>query len=94
MAWTRANHRGLHLVAGVGQRPRLEIGVLARLIGVGVVSVVLVEPPAEAESGAQVGQHHADGVVALPVPADLAVAGVVGDEAELGQGEGDPERHQ
>ena len=84
---------GLHLVTGVGERARLEVGVPARLVGVGVVAVVLVEPPGEAESGAQVGEHHADDVVALPVATDLAVAGVVGDEAELAQGEGHAEGH-
>jgi hypothetical protein len=50
-----------------------------------MVKVVLGDPPAEAHPDQQVGVDQADQVVGTPGTEDLAVAGVVADERELGE---------
>jgi hypothetical protein len=59
-----------------------------------VVPVVLVHPPAVAETHSQVGQCHADDVVGLRGAEDLPVSGVVPEKAELGGDHCEERRHQ
>ena len=82
------------LVRRVDQRPGHQVGVLVRAIGVGMVPVVFVHPPAETESDEQIGHDQSDHVVAPPSTADLAVAGIVADEAQLGEDEGQDGGHE
>ena len=55
------------------------------MIGVRVVAVVLVDPPAVAEPDAEVAAHDPDDVVGPPGAEDLLVPGVVAEEADLGE---------
>ena len=58
-------------------------------LGLAVVGVVLGDPPAEADPDQQVGVDQADQVVGPAAAEDLAVAGVVAEEAELGGHDGE-----
>ena len=72
---------------GERQRADRDVGVLVLVVGVGVVTVVLVDPPAVAQPDGQVAVQQADHVVGPPGPEDLPVPGVVADEPELGEHE-------
>jgi hypothetical protein len=50
---------------------------------VGVVAVVLVDPPAVTQPDAEVGVQHADEIVGFPGAEDLAMTRVVADETDL-----------
>jgi hypothetical protein len=73
------------LVGGESDRPSGDVGVSAGLVGVSVVAIVLGDPPAVAEPDQQVGVDLADQAVNAPRARDLAMAGVVPDEAGLGE---------
>ncbi len=81
------------LVGHVDEGPRHQVGVLLGPVGVGVVPVVLGLPPAEAEPGQQVGHEQPDQVVVASLGEDLVVSGIVADEAELGEHEGQAHGH-
>jgi hypothetical protein len=81
---------GAGLIRGERDRPAGHVGITAHLVGVGVVAVVLGDPPAVAEPDQQVAVDPADQVVGTPRAGDLAVADVVPDEPGLG--EHDPEK--
>src|SRR4029450_7322939 len=76
---------GVGLVGGEGQGGDADVGVQVLVVGVGVVGVVLGDPPAEADPDRQVGVQQPDPVVGPPGPEQLAVAGVVADEGQLGE---------
>ena len=76
---------GAGLAVGEGQRGDADVGVQVLVVGVGVVGVVLGDPPAEADPDQQVGVQQADPVVGGSGAGDLAVAGVVADKGELGE---------
>jgi hypothetical protein len=83
---------GPGLLGGVDEDAGGHVRVLVGAVGMGMVAVVLGQPPSEAEPGEQVGHHHPDQVVGPPAVADLTVACVVADEPQLGQHEGQPDR--
>src|SRR5215216_8023147 len=76
---------GAGLVGGEGQGGDADVGVQVLVVGVGVVGVVLVHPPVEAHPDQQVGVDQADQVVGPAGAEQLAVAGVVADEGQLGE---------
>ena len=76
---------GAGLAVGEGQRGDADVGVQVLVVGVGVVGVVLGDPPAVADPDQQVGVQQADQVVGGSGAGDLAVPGVVADEGELGE---------
>jgi hypothetical protein len=76
---------GVGLVGGEGEGGDADVGVQVLVVGVAVMVVVLGDPPAEAHPDQQVGVDEADQVVGTPGTEDLAVAGVVADECELGE---------
>src|SRR5215216_7218402 len=76
---------GAGLVGGEGQGGDADVGVQVLVVGVGVVGVVLGDPPAEADPGEQVGVEQAHLVVGAAGAEELAVAGVVAEEGELGE---------
>src|SRR4029450_2689155 len=76
---------GVGLVGGEGQGGDADVGVQVLVVGVGVVGVVLGDPPAEADPDRQVGVDQPDPVVGPAGAEQLAVAGVVADEGELGE---------
>jgi len=57
-------------------------------VGVGVVAVVFVDPPAVAQPEGKVGEQQAGQVVGPLGPEDLPVPGVVTEEPELGEHHG------
>ena len=61
----------------------LNIRVAIEVVRVPVVPIVLVHPPAEAESDAEIRHHDADRVVPPPAGKELLVPRVVTEEAEL-----------
>jgi hypothetical protein len=61
----------------------VEVGVVLFVVRAGVMTVVLVDPPAVADAD-EPGVDVADGVVGPPGAEDLPVAGVVADEGKLG----------
>jgi hypothetical protein len=73
-----------------GDRVDLDVGVLADLVGIGVVPGVLIHPPGVADADEHRGQYPADPVVRRPGSQDLAVRGLVAEEGELGEDQ--PER--
>ena len=62
-----------------------DVGVAAPLVGVGMVGVVLGNPPAEAQPGQRVAHGEAEQAVAAACPEHLVVPGVMADEAQLGE---------
>jgi hypothetical protein len=62
------------------------------MVGMSVVAVVLVDPPAVAQSDSQVGVQDANEVVGPCGPEDLPMPGVMADEAELGENESEERR--
>ena len=79
--------------AGEGQHADHDVGVLALGVRVGVVPVVLADPPAVAEAGGEVAAEDAERVVGLPAGKDLPVACVVAEEADLAEDDGQEHRH-
>ena len=77
-----------------GQHADRDVGVRAFLVGVGVVAVVLTDPPAVAQPDAQVAEQDAEDVVASPGAEDLLVPGVVAQEADLGEHDGQEYGHR
>src|SRR5216683_1680240 len=73
------------LGGGESQRADHDVGVRALLIGVRVMAVVLVHPPAVAQPYAEVAVQDAEHVVGPPRAEDLPVPGVVAEEANLGE---------
>jgi hypothetical protein len=69
-------------------------GVGAFGVGVGVVPVVFVDPPAEGQPHEQVAVDDAEYVVAGSGGEDLPVSGIVAQERELGEGHGKECRDQ
>jgi hypothetical protein len=72
------------LGGGEGQHGDADVGVELFVVGVGVVGVVLGDPPAEADPDQQVAVEEPGQVVGPAATEDLAVAGVVADEGQLG----------
>lgn len=73
------------MVLGEGDRTVGDVGVAVDVVGVGVVPVVLGDPPAVAEADQQVRVHAAEQVVDALGAGDLPVSGVVPDEPGLGE---------
>ena len=73
------------LSGGEGQGADADVGIPVFGVGVGVVAVVLVDPPAVAQSDGQVAVDQADEVVGPFGAEDLPVTGVVADEPDLGE---------
>jgi hypothetical protein len=71
------------LTSGEGQRSGFDVGVLALLVRVGVVTVVLVHPPTETQPDRQVAIQQSDELVGPRRSGDLSVPGLVADEADL-----------
>ena len=78
---------------GEGQHAYHDVGVRAFLVGVGMVAVVLADPPAVAQPNAQVAEQDADDVVGLTGAEDLAVPGVVTQEPDLREHDGQERGH-
>lgn len=78
-----AAHAGL--VLGEGDRAVGDVGVAVDVVGVGMVTVVLGDPPAVAEADQQVGVQVAEQAVDALGGGDLVVSGVVPDEPGLGE---------
>ena len=74
---------GARLAGRERQRADVDVRILFLLVRVGVVAVVLVDPPAVAEPDGQVAVHQPDDVVGALGPEYLLVSGVVADEADL-----------
>ena len=60
-------------------------GSLPTLVGVGVVAIVLVVPPGEADAHDPRGEEAAETVVRRSGHEDLPVRGLVGEERHLGE---------
>jgi hypothetical protein len=73
------------LRGGEGQRAGGDVRVRALGVGMGMVPVVLIDPPAVAQPDAQVTEHDAKDVVGPPGAEDLPVPGVVAEEPYLGE---------
>jgi hypothetical protein len=65
--------------------PAGDVGVEFEVVGVAVVPAVVERPPAEAHAEDEVAEGVAEDLRHLPGVADLAVAGVVHEEAQLGR---------
>jgi hypothetical protein len=61
------------------------IGVSVLGVGVRVMAVVLVHPPAVAQPDAQVAEQDAGGVAGPPGAENLPVSGVMAQEPDLGE---------
>ncbi len=84
---------GASLGIGEGQGVEHDVGIGALGVGMGVVLVVLAHPPAIAEPDAQVAVQDAENVVGPPGAEDLAVPGIMAEEAHLGEHHGQEGRH-
>jgi hypothetical protein len=76
---------GAGLVDGEGECGDADVGVEVFVIGVAVVAVVLAHPPVEADTDQQVGVEQPGQVVGVSGAEQLAVAGVMAHEGELGE---------
>jgi hypothetical protein len=88
-----AQERGMLAFDAVGRHGdhrELDVGVDAELVGVGVMTGVLVLPPAVAHADEQVADDQADPVVPSAGPEDLAVGRIVTEERDLGEEHGEP----
>jgi len=65
------------------QRPRPYVGIAHEVVGVGVVGVVLGDPPAVAQAAQQVPVDQAQDPAASGAPGDLQMADVVTEEFHL-----------
>jgi hypothetical protein len=81
------------LTGGEHQRAVSDVGILLRVIGVRVVASVFRDPPAEAEADAEVAVQQAQDPAGTGGPEDLAVPGIVAEEAHLGEHRGQEHRH-
>ena len=61
-----------------------DIGVAAHLVGMGMVGVVLVNPPAEAQPDEHVSHGEAEQAIAPACAEHLVVPRIMADEAKLG----------
>src|SRR5258708_30288899 len=59
------------LLGGEGDHRDADIGILAQLVGVGMVAVVLAYPPSVAQADQQAASPQADYVVSAPGAEDL-----------------------
>ena len=66
-----------------GQQGQVNVGVQVGVIGVGVVLVVFLDPPAEADAEEEVAEEQPDQGIGAAVGEHLAVAGIVDEEGEL-----------
>ena len=88
-AWWRRDPAPEAAAPGAGLRPGEhdatgdDVRITADVIGVGVVAVVLLDPPAVAQPDQQVRAHQAQQVVVAPGTEHLPMACVVAEEAEL-----------
>jgi hypothetical protein len=82
----RAGPASLRVKRGQGN-PCADIGVAAHLVGMRMVGVVLVHPPAEAQPDEHVSYGEAEQAVTPACAKHLVVPRVMADEAELGEGE-------
>src|SRR5262249_48387785 len=80
------------LANGEGQGADVDVGVLALVVGVGVVAVVVVEPGAVGKSDGEVRRRDPGDVVGAPRGEDRPVPGVVGEEPDLGEDDGEDDR--
>src|SRR5271169_1733565 len=62
-----------------------DIGVAAHLVGMRMVGVVLVNPPAEAQPDERVSYGEAEQAIAAACAEHLVVPRIMADEAELGE---------
>ncbi|GAA4364654.1 hypothetical protein GCM10023088_09160 [Actinomadura verrucosospora] len=85
---------GLGVVAGEGDRAGGDVGVAVDLVGVGVVLVVLGDPPAVAETDQQVAVQPSKQDVDPLGTGDLLVARVVAEERGLGERGRQERRHR
>ena len=76
---------GARLRGGEGQRTDGDVRIRAFLVGVRVMAVVLVDPPAVAQPDAQVAEQDAEDVAGPPGAENLPVPGVVAQEPDLGE---------
>jgi hypothetical protein len=76
---------GLDLGGGERDRPATDVRVAADLVGMGMTAVVLGDPPAVAEPNQEIAVNPADQAVRTLGAGDLAMPGVVPDEASLGE---------
>lgn len=76
-----------------GHAPQ-DVGVELQVVGVVVVPVVVLHPPAEADPEHQVAVDQAEGLDELAGPGDLTVSRVVHEEGELLVPDGEPDRGQ
>ena len=76
---------GAGLRLGEHDATGIDVRVAVDVVGVGVVAVVLVDPPAVAQPDQQVRAQQAQQVVVAPGAEDLPMAGVVAEEADLGE---------
>ena len=96
LAWCRVialamrPRRAAACVTGERQHALADVGVVVLLVRVGVVPVVLVDPPPDAQAADQVAGEQTDEGVAGARAADLLVPAVVAEEGDLGRG--DPEQ--
>src|SRR5258708_25861223 len=73
------------LLRGEGDHRDADIGILAQLVGVGMVAVVLAYPPSVAQAAQQVASPEAHYVVIAPGAEDLPVSVLVRQKAHLAQ---------
>ncbi len=78
---------------GEGEHPRVDVRVLALLVGRAVVPVVLVHPPAVAQTGEDARHDAGTPLVPPRRSEDLAVRRVVPEKAELGDGDREDRGH-
>jgi hypothetical protein len=84
----------LDLAGDERDRPATDVRVAADLVGMGMMAVVLGDPPAVAEPNQQIAMNPADQAVRTLRAADLAMPGVVPDEAGLGEHHRQEDRDQ
>ena len=77
--------RGVRPGGGERQHADRDVRVGALGVRVRVMPVVLAGPPVVAEPGAEVAAREAEDGVGPPGAEDLAVPGIVAEEAELGE---------
>src|SRR5689334_16792501 len=71
------------VVSGKRQDALADVGIVILLVRVGVMAVVLVHPPPEAQAGKQIASNKADPGVAATGSGHLLVSGVVTEERDL-----------
>jgi hypothetical protein len=90
-AWRRVMARpsrpraGRDLPGGEHQHAVADVGVVAFLVGIGVVAVVFTDPPAVAQADPQVAQDPPESIVGATAGEDLLVSAVMAEEGDLGE---------